>query len=51
MPKAREEGEHERGVVPPHVRGVLGPPPRKILKFERFYVRFLWGFHAFGTRF
>ena len=40
MPKAREGGEHEKGINPPLVRGVLGPPPRKILNFEHLYVRF-----------
>ena len=24
MPKVREGGEHERGIIPPLVRGVLG---------------------------
>ena len=36
MSKAREGGEHERGII----RGVWGPPQRLILNFERFYVRF-----------
>ena len=40
MPKAREGGEHERGMNPPLVMGFGGPPPRKFLNFERFYVRF-----------
>ena len=41
MPKAREVGEYERGIIPPLVRGgALGPPPRKLLNFERFFVRF-----------
>ena len=31
--------KHERGIFPLHVRGVWGPPPRKLLNFERFYVR------------
>ena len=33
-------GEHKRGTIPPFARGVWGPPPRKFLNFERFYVRF-----------
>ena len=52
MPKA-EEGESTRGglINPPLIRGAWGPPPRIFLNFERFYVRFLMGFYAFGTRF
>ena len=34
------EGEHERGIIPPLVRGVWGSPPRFVFNFERFYVRF-----------
>ena len=51
MPKALEGGEHERGNLPPLVRGVGGPPPRKFLNFEHFYVRFNGVFNAFGNRF
>ena len=40
MPKAREGGEHERGIIPLSLGGLGGPPPRKVLNFERFYVRF-----------
>ena len=41
MLKAREEGEHERGIIPPLVRGAWGgPPPRKLVNFWRFCVRF-----------
>ena len=29
VPKAREGGEHERGIIPPLVRGVLGGLPRE----------------------
>ena len=39
--KARE-GESTRGGIPPLLirGGGWGPPPRKFLNFERFYVRF-----------
>ena len=30
MPKAREGGEHERGMIHPLVRGVWGASPEKI---------------------
>ena len=33
-------GEHEMGIIPLSLGGVWGPPPRKVLNFERFYVRF-----------
>ena len=34
VPKAREVGEHERGVIPPLVRGgAWGPPTREFLNF------------------
>ena len=39
--RRHERGESTRGgIIPPLVRGVWGPPPRKFLNFERFYVRF-----------
>ena len=44
MPNAREGGEYERSDHS-HVMGFWGPPPRKLVNFERFYVRFngfLW---------
>ena len=37
--RRHERGESTRGVSP-LVRGAWGPPPRKFLNFERFYVRF-----------
>ena len=42
VPKAREVGEHERGIIPPLVRGggLGGLPRENFLNFERFYVRF-----------
>ena len=40
MPKAREGGEHERGMITLSLGAFGGPPPRKFLQFERFYVRF-----------
>ena len=40
MPKAREGGEHEMGIISLSLGGFGGPPPRKVLNFERFYVRF-----------
>ena len=43
--------KHERGIFPLHVRGVWGPPPRKLLNFERFYVRFKWSFMRLGPDF
>ena len=32
-------GEHERGVIPLSLGVFWGLPPRKVLNFERFYVR------------
>ena len=53
MPKARKWGGHERGGggILPLLRGVWGPPPRKILNFERFNMRFKWGFMRLGPDF
>ena len=39
VPKAREGGEHKRGLFPLSLWGVWGAPPRKFLNFENFYVR------------
>ena len=50
MPKAREGGARG-GIIPSLVRGVWGPPPRKFLNFERFYVRFQLGFKRLGPNF
>ena len=44
-------GEHKRGIIPPLVRGVWGPPPRKFSNFERIYLRFKWGFMRLGPDF
>ena len=41
-------GEHERGIIPPLVRWVCGPPPRKFLSA---FMCVLMGFYAFWTRF
>ena len=50
MLKAREGGEHERGIPPPLVRGFGGPPPRKCLNYRRLYVRFNAFWKLFGTQ-
>ena len=43
MPKAREGGEHDRGLFPLSLGGFVGPPQWQFLNFERFYVRYLMG--------
>ena len=53
MPKSREGGEHERGIIPPLVRGVQGGSPEKILGasmcvFNGFFMRLGPNFSRFG---
>ena len=40
MPKAREGGEHERGIPPSHKGGFGRFTLRKFLNYRRLYVRF-----------
>ena len=50
--RTRGVGESTRGgLFPLSLGGLGGLQERKFLTFERFYVRFSWGFYAFGTRF
>ena len=51
MPKAREAESTRGGIIPPSRKGGLGASPEIVFNFERFYVRFLMGFYAFGTGF
>ena len=52
MPKAREGGEHERGVIPPLVRGVWRTSPEIFFLILSAFMCVLMGvFYAFGTRF
>ena len=51
MPKARDGGEHERGNIPPLVRGVWGASADNFFEFLALLCAFLTGLYAFGTRF
>ena len=52
MPKAREGGEHKRGIIPPLVRGVWRTSPDFFFfEFYALLCAFLMGFYAFGTGF
>ena len=46
--EGKRGGEHERGNIPPLIRGGLG---ENILSFERFYVLFNGGFMSLGQDF
>ena len=57
MPKAQEGGEDERGIIPPLVREVWGPPPRNFLNlsasmciFNGFFMRLGPDFSRFGHK-
>ena len=49
--RRHESGESTRGDHSPSLQGVWGPPPRKFLNFERFYVRFNGFFMRLGPDF
>ena len=44
MPKARDGGEHERGIFPLSLGGVWGTSPKKIFEFLALLCAFLTGF-------
>ena len=55
MPKARERGEHKRGIIPLSLGGFGGPPPRKVLSasmcvFNGIFMRLGPDFSRFGHK-